>query len=225
MRGSWPAAQRRLPIIAAAAGMAVPALVYLGVIGFDPALSGGWAIPAATDIAFAIGVLALLGARANPAIKVLLVTIAIADDIGAVLIIALFYASGLDLTAIAIAAVILAAMIALGKFGVRQIWPFMIGFALLWLAVLASGVHPTVAGVLTALTIPLGLDDVTSPLHRLEHRLHPWVMFGVMGLFGLPAPGSPSTASARCCSRSRSASCSGCLSASSWACSGRCGWR
>src|SRR5688500_3366332 len=96
-------AQRRLPIIAAAAGMAVPALLYLTVIGFDPALIRGWAIPSATDIAFAIGILALLGSRANPAIKLLLVTIAIVDDIGAVLIIALVYTANLDGTAIAYA--------------------------------------------------------------------------------------------------------------------------
>jgi NhaA family Na+:H+ antiporter len=182
-------AQRRLPMIAAAAGMIVPAFVYLLVTGFDPSLSDGWAIPAATDIAFAIGVLALLGTRANPSIKVLLITIAIADDIGAVIIIALFYASDLNLTAIGAALVILAAMIALARLGVRQLWPFMIGFALLWITMLASGIHPTVAGVLTALTIPLGPAGGHSPLKQLEHRLHPWVMFGVMGLFGFASAG------------------------------------
>ena len=182
-------AQRRLPLVAAAAGMAVPALVYLLVTGFDPELVNGWAIPAATDIAFAIGVLALLGARANPAIKVLLVTIAIVDDIGAVLIIAFFYTDGLNLLAIGAVLVLLATMAGMNRFGVRAIWPYMVGFALLWLAMLASGVHATIAGVLAALTVPLGARGGRSPLKLLEHRLHPWVMFGVMPLFGFASAG------------------------------------
>ena len=182
-------AQRRLPLVAAAAGMAVPALVYLLVTGFDPELVNGWAIPAATDIAFAIGVLALLGARANPAIKVLLVTIAIVDDIGAVLIIAFFYTDGLNLLAIGAVLVLLATMAGMNRFGVRAIWPYIVGFALLWLAMLASGVHATIAGVLAALTVPLGARGGRSPLKLLEHRLHPWVMFGVMPLFGFASAG------------------------------------
>ena len=182
-------AQRRLPIIAAAAGMAVPALLYLTVVGFDPALIRGWAIPSATDIAFAIGILALLGSRANPAIKLLLVTIAIVDDIGAVLIIALVYTANLDGTAIAYAVGVLAAMGAMNVFGVRRLWPYLIGFALLWLAMLASGVHATIAGVLAALAIPLGQGEDHSPLKRLEHAIHPWVMFGVVPLFGLASAG------------------------------------
>ena len=137
-------AERRLPIIAAAAGMAVPALLYLLVIGFDAALLRGWAIPSATDIAFAIGILALLGERANPSIKLLLVTIAIVDDIGAVMIIALVYTASLDGFAIAIAIAILAAMAALNMFGVRRLWPYLLGFALLWVAMLASGIHATI---------------------------------------------------------------------------------
>ena len=182
-------AQRRLPIIAAAAGMAVPALLYLTVIGFDPALIRGWAIPSATDIAFAIGILALLGSRANPAIKLLLVTIAIVDDIGAVLIIALVYTANLDGTAIAYAVGVLAAMGAMNMFRVRRLWPYLIGFVLLWLAMLASGVHATIAGVLAALAIPLGQGENHSPLKRLEHAIHPWVMFGVVPLFGLASAG------------------------------------
>ena len=182
-------AQRRLPIIAAAAGMAVPAFFYLTVIGFDPALIRGWAIPSATDIAFAIGILALLGSRANPAIKLLLVTIAIVDDIGAVLIIALVYTANLDGTAIACAVGVLAAMGAMNVFGVRRLWPYLIGFVLLWLAMLASGVHATIAGVLAALAIPLGQGEDHSPLKRLEHTIHPWVMFGVVPLFGLASAG------------------------------------
>ena len=182
-------AERRLPIIAAAAGMAVPALLYLFVIGFDPALIRGWAIPSATDIAFAIGILALLGPRANPTIKLLLVTIAIVDDIGAVMIIALVYTADLNGIAIAAALAILAAMGALNMFGVRRLWPYLIGFALLWYAMLASGVHATIAGVLAALAIPLGRGEPYSPLKRLEHDIHPWVMFGVVPLFGLASAG------------------------------------
>jgi NhaA family Na+:H+ antiporter len=181
--------QRRLPIVAAAAGMAVPALLYILVIGYDPALIRGWAIPSATDIAFAIGILALLGKRANPAIKLLLVTIAIVDDIGAVMIIALVYTASLDGLAIAAALGILAAMGALNLFGVRRLWPYLLCFALLWLAMLASGIHATIAGVMAAFAIPLGLGEERSPLKRLEHAIHPWVMFGIVPLFGLVSAG------------------------------------
>ena len=183
------AAQRRLPFVAAAAGMVVPALIYLLVTGFEPALMRGWAIPSATDIAFAVGVLALLGARANPAVKLLLVTIAVVDDIGAVIIIALVYTADLSAIAIGTEAVILAGMAAMNLFGVRRLWPYLIGFALLWYFMLASGIHATVAGVLAALTIPLGRGEKRSPLKRLEHGLHPWVMFGIMPLFGLASAG------------------------------------
>jgi NhaA family Na+:H+ antiporter len=181
--------ERRLPIIAAAAGMAVPALIYLLVTGFDPALTRGWAIPSATDIAFAIGVLALLGDRANPAVKLLLVTIAIVDDVGAVIIIALVYTASLDAMAIGAAAVIVAAMAGLNLLGVRRLPIYLLGFVLLWFAMLASGIHPTIAGVLSALTIPLGSGERHSPLKHLEHVIHPWVMFGVMPLFGLVSAG------------------------------------
>jgi len=180
---------RRLPIIAAVAGMAVPALVYLAVTGFDAALRPGWAIPAATDIAFAVGILALLGPRAPPSLKLLLVTIAIIDDIGAVIIIALAYTRGLDVVALGAALAIFGAMAGMSLFGVRRLLPFMIGFALLWLAMLASGVHATVAGVLAALTIPIRSPSGRSPLRRLEKRIHPWVMFGVVPLFGLVSAG------------------------------------
>ena len=182
-------AERRLPIVAAAAGMAVPALVYLAVTGFDPDLVRGWAIPSATDIAFAICVLALLGSRANPAIKLLLVTIAIVDDIGAVLIIALVYTSSLNGIAIGGAMAVLAAMAAMNMFGVRRLWPYLVGFALLWFAMLSSGIHATISGVLAALAIPLGAGEAQSPLKRLEHAIHPWVMFGVVPLFGFASAG------------------------------------
>ncbi|MCL6698999.1 Na+/H+ antiporter NhaA [Sphingomonas sp. NSE70-1] len=182
-------ADRRLPILAAAAGMAVPALIYLAVVGNDAQLRNGWAIPAATDIAFAIGVMAILGRRVPASIKLLLVTIAIVDDIGAVIIIALFYTADLNVPALAAALAVTGALGALGQFGVRRLWPFMAGFMLLWMLMLASGVHATIAGVLTALAIPLGRGEAHSPLKRLEHRVHPWVMFGVVPLFGFSSAG------------------------------------
>jgi NhaA family Na+:H+ antiporter len=181
-------AERRLPILAAIAGMGMPALIYIAAVG-DPELLKGWAIPAATDIAFAVGVLAILGRHAPPSIKLLLVTIAIVDDIGAVLIIALFYTADLNVPALAGALLLAGAMAALGQFGVRRLWPFLIGFALMWLLMLASGVHATISGVLTALTIPLGRGERESPLKKLEHAIHPWVMFGVVPLFGLASAG------------------------------------
>ena len=182
-------ADRRLPIIAAIAGMAIPAAVYLVMIGSDPSLIRGWAIPSATDIAFAIGILALLGERSNPSIKLLLVTIAIVDDVGAVAVIALVYTANIDGMALGAAALILAAMGVLNQFGVRKLWPYLLAFASLWLAMLASGVHATISGVLAAFAIPLARGELKSPLKQLEHGLHAWVMFGVVPLFGLVSAG------------------------------------
>lgn len=181
--------ERRLPLIAAAGGMAMPAAVYLSAVGWDPLLARGWAIPSATDIAFAIGILALLGERSNPAVKLLLVTIAIVDDIGAVAIIAFAYTAHLDAAWIAVAAGVIAVMTGLNRLGVRRLWPFLAAFALLWLAMLGSGVHATIAGVITALAIPLGSEEARSPLKGLEHAIHPWVMFAVVPLFGFASAG------------------------------------
>ena len=180
---------RRLPILAAVAGMAVPAAVYFAVTQGAGELRAGWAIPAATDIAFAVGILALLGPRAPPSLKLLLVTIAVIDDIGAVIIIALAYTRDLDVVALGAGLAILGAMAGLSLFGVRRLTPYLIGFVLLWLALLASGIHPTVAGVLTALTVPIRDSTGRSPLRKLEHAIHPWVMFGVVPLFGLVSAG------------------------------------
>lgn len=180
---------RRLPMIAATAGMAIPAAVYLLAVGGGANLSRGWAIPAATDIAFALGVLALIGDRVPPSIKLLLVTIAIIDDVGAVIIIAIFYTAELNPVAIGTAFALFASMAGMNLFGVRRLWPYIVGAFLLWLAVLASGIHATVAGVLAALAVPLGRGEPVSPLKRLEHRLHPWVMFGVVPLFGFVSAG------------------------------------
>ncbi len=188
--------RRRLPIMAAAAGMLLPALIFLLAVRSDRILYNGWAIPAATDIAFAIGVLALLGSRAPTSLKLFLTTVAIADDLGAVAIIAVFYTSAIDLTALAAAAVILATMVAMGRAGVLRLWPYLIGAGLLWYAVLLSGVHATVAGVLAAVAIPIvktpgAPDAAESPLHRLEHGLAPWVAFAIVPLFGLANAGVP----------------------------------
>ena len=145
---------RRLPIIAAAAGMVFPALIYLGVAGGDPDLHRGWAIPAATDIAFAIGVLALLGSRAPASLKLFLMTVAIVDDMGAVAIIALFYTAELNIMALAAAGAIWLTMMALNRFRVNVLWPYLILAALLWYATLLSGVHATIAGVMAAFAVP-----------------------------------------------------------------------
>ena len=182
-------ADRVLPVIAAAGGMAVPALVYLALTFRVEGLARGWAIPAATDIAFAMGVLALLGRRAPTSLKLFLTTVAIVDDMGAVAIIAVFYTNSLNLLALAGAALVLAAMMGMNRAGVLRLWPYWLGFALLWYLVLLSGVHATIAGVLAALTIPIKVtpaapDALDSPLHRLEHGLHPWVAYAIVPLFG-----------------------------------------
>jgi NhaA family Na+:H+ antiporter len=190
---SWE--RRRLPAVAAAAGMAVPALIYLLVVGGDaPVLRNGWAIPAATDIAFAIGVLALLGSRAPTSLKLFLTTVAIVDDMGAVAIIAVAYTASIETLALGIAAGILLAMYILNKSGVIKLWPYLLLAAGLWYAVLLSGVHATIAGVLAAMTIPIiptpGAPDAPhSPLHRLEHGITPWVAFGIVPLFGFANAG------------------------------------
>jgi NhaA family Na+:H+ antiporter len=186
--------RRRLPLIAAGVGMALPAAIYLALTRGEPGLARGWAIPAATDIAFAIGVLALLGSRAPTSLKLLLTTVAIADDLGAVAIIAVAYTDRLDTQALGVAAGIFLSLFALGKSGVTRLPVFLIGGACLWYAVLLSGVHATVAGVLTAATIPLvktpgAPDSPDSPLHRLEHGLAPWVAFLIMPLFGFANAG------------------------------------
>jgi NhaA family Na+:H+ antiporter len=189
---SW--ARRRLPIVAAAAGMIVPALVYLAVTRGNPALASGWAIPAATDIAFALGVLALLGKRAPLSLKLLLTTIAIVDDMGAVAIIAIAYTQGIGWAALAAAALVFGIMMLLNRLKVAALWPFLLLSAVLWYCVLLSGVHATIAGVLAAMAIPIRAtpgapDAADSPLHRLEHALHPWSAYLIVPLFGFANAG------------------------------------
>jgi Na+:H+ antiporter, NhaA family len=187
-------ADRRLPVIAAAAGMVLPALVYLAIAGGDAALVRGWAIPAATDIAFAIGVLALLGSRAPASLKLFLTTVAIVDDMGAVVIIALFYTAELNLTALAAAAAVWFVMLGLNRVGVTRLWPYLLLAVLLWYATLLSGVHATIAGVLAAFAVPLrrtiaAPDAEDSALHRLEHMLAKPVAFAIVPIFGFANAG------------------------------------
>lgn len=189
---SWD--RRRLPVLAAAAGMVVPALFYLGVTRAHPELHAGWAIPAATDIAFAIGVLALLGPRAPASLKLFLTTVAIVDDMGAVTIIAVAYTEALNLAALGGAAIVFGAMVALNRGGVQRLSLYLALAALLWYFVFLSGVHATIAGVLAALTVPIvpspaAPDAAHSPLHRLEHGLHPWSAFLIVPLFGFANAG------------------------------------
>lgn len=181
--------RRRLPFIAAVAGMAVPALVFLLVAGDTPGLQPGWAIPAATDIAFAIGVLALLGSRVPSSLKLLLTTVAIVDDMGAVAIIAIAYTDSIRVLALAGAGLALLVLYVLNRRQVMALWPYLLVGAALWLFVLQSGVHATIAGVMTAMLVPIRRDEAGSPLHRLEHALHPWSSFAIVPLFGFANAG------------------------------------
>ena len=180
-----------LPLIAAIGGMAGPALIY-SYINWDNAQTiVGWAIPSATDIAFALGVLALLGNRVPVSLKVFLLALAIIDDIGAITIIALFYTANLSVEALVLAGMGFAALIALNRFGVKSIAPYVLIGLFIWVCVLKSGVHATLAGVLTALAIPMTgkTKQDPSPLHSLEHALHPWTAFVVLPLFAFANAG------------------------------------
>jgi NhaA family Na+:H+ antiporter len=186
------ARQAALPLVAALGGMAIPAAIYLFINKDAPANLKGWAIPSATDIAFALGVLSLLGHRVPVAAKVTLTAIAVLDDLGAIVIIALFYSGALSGTALCFAAVFIAVLFALSRAGVQKTGPYIVAGICLWLAVLQSGVHATLAGVVTALFIPCGKtqkEAETSPLAKLSHALHPWVAFGIMPLFAFANAG------------------------------------
>ncbi len=190
---TWP--RRMLPGIAAAGGMIVPALVYVAINRNNAAALPGWAIPTATDIAFALGVLSLLGSRVPASLKVFLTALAIIDDLGAVIIIAIFYTSGLSLAYLGGAFAVITVLIVLNRMGVLSLIPYLLLGVVLWVLVLKSGVHATLAGVALALTVPLrassGLahDLEHSPLHRLEHALHKAVPFIVIPIFGFANAG------------------------------------
>jgi NhaA family Na+:H+ antiporter len=189
---SW--SRRVLPGVAALGGMLVPALVYVAINRQAPENLRGWAIPAATDIAFALGVLSLLGSRVPGSLKIFLAALAIIDDLGAILIIAVFYTDHLTLWALGGAAVALAVLVSFNRLKVASLWPYLLVGAVLWFLFLKSGVHATLAGVILAMTIPITKsparpDDEDSPLHRLEHGLNPWVAYLVVPVFGFANAG------------------------------------
>ncbi len=183
--------QIALPGIAALGGMLVPALIYVWVTWSNPAVLQGWAIPAATDIAFALGVLALLGKGVPNSLKLFLLTLAIMDDLGAIVIIALFYTSDLSLVSLFLAALAIVGLVSMNRLGVTRIAAYMVVGVFLWVCVLKSGVHATLAGVVLAFAIPLRAKDQhgNSPLRHLEHNLHPWVAFGILPLFAFANAG------------------------------------
>lgn len=183
--------QRALPGFAAAGGMLVPALIYIGVNMGNAETMSGWAIPAATDIAFALGVLSLLGKRVPTSLKVFLAALAILDDLGAVTIIALFYSTGLDMVMLGASFATLAGLVIMNRMGVQRLLPYLLLGLLLWFFVLQSGVHATLAGVALALCIPLGTreEEARSPLLFLEEKMHYWVAFAVVPIFGFANAG------------------------------------
>ncbi|MGO4222760.1 Na+/H+ antiporter NhaA [Lysobacter sp. TAF61] len=179
-----------LPMVCALAGVAVPALLFTAFNHGNAEAMRGWAVPTATDIAFALGVLALLGSRVPSGMKLLLSTIAVVDDLIAIAIIALFYSHGMSMVALAWAGAAIAGMFLLNRRGVRKLAPYLLLGVVLWVCVLKSGVHATLAGVVTGLMIPHvdrrnAVDDEVehSPLETLEHALHPWVAYAILPLF------------------------------------------
>jgi NhaA family Na+:H+ antiporter len=179
-----------LPVVAALGGMAAPALVYAAIAAREPGALAGWAVPCATDIAFSLGVMALLGSRAAPSLKLFLTALAIIDDLGSIVIIAVFYTSELSLVSLAGAASALALLLVLNRAEVKHIGPYVLTGIVLWALVVKSGVHATLAGVALALALPFrGAPGEASPLVRLEHDLQPWVAFAILPLFGFANAG------------------------------------
>ena len=178
-----------LPGAAAIGGMAIPALFYVALNWGNPATIGGWAIPAATDIAFALGILALVGSRAPVSLKVFLLTLAILDDLGAILIIALFYTAELKVDYLLMALAPLLAMLWLNLRRVHRVAPILLLGVVMWVLVLKSGVHATLAGVLTAFFIPMTDKWGKSPLHALEHALSPYVLYLIVPIFAFANAG------------------------------------
>ena len=186
--------QASLPILGALGGMMVPAGLYVLLNPPGTAYANGWGIPTVTDIAFAVGALAILGNRVPIGLKVFLVALAIVDDIGAILIIALFYSHGIQPVFLACAAGIIMLALFLNRRGEQRAWPYVILGIPLWLTLLKSGIHPTIAGVLLAFTIPASIQSdeintIEAPLQRLEHALHPWVTYAILPLFALSNAG------------------------------------
>lgn len=185
------ARQVALPGLCALGGMAAPALVYLGFNWATPETRQGWAIPAATDIAFAVGVMALVGSRVPEGLKIFLLALAIIDDLGAIVIIALFYTADLSLLSLGLAGIGILGLVLLNRFRVLSIAPYVLVGIFIWICVLQSGVHATLAGVVLAFAIPLKTGGATehAPLRRCEHALHPWVTYGIMPVFAFANAG------------------------------------
>lgn len=180
-----------LPLFAAVGGIIAPALIYVGINASDAVAINGWAIPAATDIAFALGILALVGSRVPVSLKILLLAVAIIDDLAAIVIIAIFYTQNLSLIALGWGGAGAALLFVMNRMGVMRIMPYALVGTFVWACVLKSGVHATLAGVVTALAVPLKSKDPSqsSPLHRAEHGLHIWVAFLILPLFAFANAG------------------------------------
>ena len=179
-----------LPGMAAIGGMLVPAAIYAWLNWNEPDALKGWAIPMATDIAFALGILGLLGSRVPVTLKLFLMTLAIIDDLGAIVIIALFYSAELSNTSLLFASIFLGIMVLMNRLGVNKLGPYLVIGLFLWISVLKSGVHATLAGVAMAFIIPLRTTDGSpSPLLTAEHALHPWIAFAVMPIFAFANAG------------------------------------
>lgn len=174
-----------LPAVAAVGGMLVPAGLYLAINAGSSGMRG-WGVPMATDIAFAVGVLALLGRRVSPELRLQLLALAVIDDVGAILVIALFYSSGLSFGGLALFAASLAVIAGLRRFGVRGLWAYLVPAAMLWIGAYNAGIHPTLAGVIWGLTLPVAAPAM---LDRWINTLHPWITWGVLPLFALANAG------------------------------------
>ncbi|WP_421507171.1 Na+/H+ antiporter NhaA [Erwinia rhapontici] len=190
MMGSLKGRERAMfPLIAALGGMLAPGLIYAALNHNDALAIHGWAIPAATDIAFALGILALLGSRVPPALKMFLMALAVIDDLGAIVIIAFFYTNDLSIVSLGVAAASIVALALLNLCGVRKTSVYLLVGMVLWVAVLKSGVHATLAGVIVGLFIPLKKQDGHSPSIELAHGLHPWVSWLILPLFAFANAG------------------------------------
>jgi NhaA family Na+:H+ antiporter len=178
-----------LPALAAVGGLAVPALIYWMINKDNTQAINGWAIPTATDIAFALAILSLLGSRVPASLKIFLTTIAIFDDLAAIIIIAVFYSADLSTSSLVAAGVGIAVLFVLNRLGVKHLAAYLITGIFIWLFVLKSGVHATLAGIMVAAFIPLKSCDDHSPSRHLEHILHPWVAYGVLPIFAFANAG------------------------------------
>ena len=179
------------PGLAALGGMVVPGMIVVALNWGDAAALRGWAVPVATDIAFTLAVLSVLGNRVPMALKVFLTALAIIDDLGAIVVIAVFYTEGLNLAALGMAALAWLGLLGLNRAGVRRLWPYLLGGVVLWALVFQSGVHATLAGVALAFVVPMQArpNEDQAPAERLEHKLGLWVAYGILPLFGLANAG------------------------------------